>query len=32
MQFKNMAEAGKALAAMNLKEIKGESSLNTEDC
>uniref|UniRef100_A0A673LK48 RRM domain-containing protein n=1 Tax=Sinocyclocheilus rhinocerous TaxID=307959 RepID=A0A673LK48_9TELE len=32
VQFKNMAEAGKALAAMNLKEIKGESSLNTEDC
>uniref|UniRef100_A0A9J8AZY6 RNA binding motif protein 28 n=1 Tax=Cyprinus carpio carpio TaxID=630221 RepID=A0A9J8AZY6_CYPCA len=31
LQFKNMAEAGRALAAMNLKEIKGESSLNTED-
>uniref|UniRef100_A0A672LTN6 RNA-binding protein 28-like n=1 Tax=Sinocyclocheilus grahami TaxID=75366 RepID=A0A672LTN6_SINGR len=31
VQFKNMAEAGKALAAMNLKEIKGESSLDTED-
>lgn len=31
VQFKNMSEAGKALAAMNLKEIKGESfsTLNT---
>lgn len=31
MQFKCMSEAGKALAAMNLKEIKGESfaTLNT---
>uniref|UniRef100_A0A671SF43 RNA-binding protein 28-like n=1 Tax=Sinocyclocheilus anshuiensis TaxID=1608454 RepID=A0A671SF43_9TELE len=30
VQFKNMAEAGKALAAMNLKEIKGEPTLQEE--